>query len=122
MKLSYLLAAVALSLSAATVESEEWPHFRGPTGQGISSEKDPPLKWSRIGKHRVGDGDSRRIVVVSHRIGRARLSYDSDGLRRILSRAFTRCEKRRDAVGPRGFQTTAASQGGPQYLRRRRPL
>jgi len=46
MKLSYLLAAVALSLSVATVESEEWPHFRGPTGQGISSEKDPPLKWT----------------------------------------------------------------------------
>ena len=26
--------------------AENWPHFRGPTGQGISSEKGLPLSWS----------------------------------------------------------------------------
>jgi outer membrane protein assembly factor BamB len=45
MRLASVLA-VALLPGAATVESEDWPHFRGPTGQGISAEKDPPLRWS----------------------------------------------------------------------------
>ncbi|MDZ4850193.1 MAG: PQQ-binding-like beta-propeller repeat protein [Pirellulaceae bacterium] len=28
------------------IQAEEWPRFRGPTGQGISSEKQLPLTWS----------------------------------------------------------------------------
>lgn len=42
-------ALAAFALSAAFVSSafaENWPSFRGPTGQGISSETDLPLKWS----------------------------------------------------------------------------
>ncbi|MBI3414833.1 MAG: PQQ-binding-like beta-propeller repeat protein [Verrucomicrobia bacterium] len=37
-----------LSLFAATtlLHAENWPQFRGPTNQGISGEKDLPLKWS----------------------------------------------------------------------------
>lgn len=32
--------------SAAEVKSTDWPQFRGPTGQGISKEKNLPLTWS----------------------------------------------------------------------------
>jgi len=40
-----LLAALALS-AGAVLQAENWPQFRGPTGQGISSDSNPPLKWS----------------------------------------------------------------------------
>lgn len=30
----------------APLHSENWPRFRGPTGQGISAEKGLPLRWS----------------------------------------------------------------------------
>jgi outer membrane protein assembly factor BamB len=32
--------------SATSLRAENWPQFRGPTGQGISTEKSLPLKWS----------------------------------------------------------------------------
>jgi outer membrane protein assembly factor BamB len=44
----HLLARTALALTLGTVASfaENWPQFRGPTGQGLSVEKNLPLKWS----------------------------------------------------------------------------
>ena len=46
-----LLAAVAagslVSAGAATLNSE-WPEFRGPTGQGLSSAINLPLEWSTV--------------------------------------------------------------------------
>ena len=45
--LSLLLAISALGILAAPVASgEDWPQFRGPGGQGHSSEKELPLEWS----------------------------------------------------------------------------
>jgi outer membrane protein assembly factor BamB len=38
-----ILFAFMLVFSAA---GENWPAWRGPTGQGISSEKNPPTEWS----------------------------------------------------------------------------
>lgn len=38
-----VIGAIAFSQRAAT---EEWPRFRGPTGQGVSQEKSLPTKWS----------------------------------------------------------------------------
>jgi outer membrane protein assembly factor BamB len=35
-----------LTVCSAIAYAENWPQFRGPTGQGISAETDPPLKWS----------------------------------------------------------------------------
>jgi outer membrane protein assembly factor BamB len=40
-----LLVAVAV-LASASVNAENWPRFRGPTGQGISSENNLPTRWS----------------------------------------------------------------------------
>jgi outer membrane protein assembly factor BamB len=40
-------AALVLSaISAAAAVAADWPAWRGPTGQGISEEKNLPLKWS----------------------------------------------------------------------------
>jgi outer membrane protein assembly factor BamB len=38
--------AVTLALSGVTVLAQDWPQFRGPTGQGQSSERGLPLVWS----------------------------------------------------------------------------
>lgn len=39
-----VVALVALCIPAA--RAENWPQFRGPTGQGISSERNLPTQWS----------------------------------------------------------------------------
>ena len=38
--------ALAIASLPLTACAEEWPGFRGPTGQGISTEKGLPTKWS----------------------------------------------------------------------------
>ena len=38
-----ILAIFVLSMPAA---AEDWPQFRGTSGQGISSAKNVPIKWS----------------------------------------------------------------------------
>jgi len=40
-----ILAGFCLAV-AATLEAANWPQFRGPTGQGISTDKNTPLNWS----------------------------------------------------------------------------
>ena len=35
-----------MALSLATAEAENWPRFRGPTGNGISTETGLPLEWN----------------------------------------------------------------------------
>ena len=44
-----LLLAVVLTTPVVTAESklEDWPQFRGPTGQGVAENADPPLHWSQ---------------------------------------------------------------------------
>jgi outer membrane protein assembly factor BamB len=61
------LAAIALVCLPALARSEEWPRFRGPTGQGVSAEKNLPKRWSRneniVWKADIpGDGWSSPIV------------------------------------------------------------
>ena len=43
--LSFLMAFTSQSLSTALAEN--WPAWRGPTGNGVSTEKDIPAEWSR---------------------------------------------------------------------------
>lgn len=42
----YLAFAAVLVVFGAGVRAEDWPQFRGPTGQGHSSERGLPLDWS----------------------------------------------------------------------------
>jgi hypothetical protein len=41
-----MLAAMALVSLALPAAAENWPRFRGPTGQGISTETGLPTRWS----------------------------------------------------------------------------
>jgi outer membrane protein assembly factor BamB len=41
-----LALALALTLLGASLSAENWPQWRGPGGQGISSEKQLPTEWS----------------------------------------------------------------------------
>lgn len=41
-----LLVAVCVAIIAAQLNAENWPRFRGPTGQGISSETNLPTEWT----------------------------------------------------------------------------
>lgn len=40
-----LLACLLLLISFSPLSAEDWPQFRGPTGQGISTEKNLPTEW-----------------------------------------------------------------------------
>jgi outer membrane protein assembly factor BamB len=41
-----IVASLVLTLVAVTARAEDWPQFRGPTGQGVSTERGLPLEWS----------------------------------------------------------------------------
>jgi outer membrane protein assembly factor BamB len=44
----FILAVLVLAVSVGAIASgENWPGFRGPTGQGISAEKDLPVRWGK---------------------------------------------------------------------------
>ncbi len=46
--MKHLMTILTLTLALATgaAVAENWPQFRGPTGQGVSRELELPLKWS----------------------------------------------------------------------------
>jgi outer membrane protein assembly factor BamB len=46
MRPSLTVLFVLLALAVAGLAAEDWPQFRGPTGQGYSTESQLPLTWS----------------------------------------------------------------------------
>lgn len=63
----FLLSSLALALTLS-LSKGDWPAFRGPTGQGLAADADPPVKWSAqenvAWKAAVpGDGWSSPVVV-----------------------------------------------------------
>ena len=42
----FLCAIALISASTALASAENWPAWRGPTGQGYSTDTNPPLEWS----------------------------------------------------------------------------
>lgn len=42
----WIVLLLVLALTAFAARAEDWPQFRGPTGQGHSAERDLPLEWS----------------------------------------------------------------------------
>ena len=68
---SMALGAVLISLTAPMARGENWPRFRGPTGQGISAEKNPPTTWTATRNIAwkttiAGEGWSSPIVWEKH--------------------------------------------------------
>ncbi len=43
--MSRLIFSLCLVLTAASAGAQDWPEFRGPTGQGHSDQRDLPLEW-----------------------------------------------------------------------------
>jgi len=41
-----IVLALLLALTGVAVRADDWPQFRGPTGQGHSAERGVPLDWS----------------------------------------------------------------------------
>lgn len=76
-----LLAVVSLVPSSG---AQEWPRFRGPTGQGISAAKDLPLKWSQTEniawkKELPGAGTSSPIIVGKNLFVTCQTGYGTAG-------------------------------------------
>ena len=40
------LAFLLTALAAATASANDWPHWRGPNGNGVSGETELPIRWS----------------------------------------------------------------------------
>ena len=67
----FLLVVAAVSLVAQIAYAENWPGFRGPSRQGISTEKNLPTRWSDTENVAwrtaiPGEGWSSPIVWESH--------------------------------------------------------
>lgn len=67
MKFQGGIAAVALCLGVAEMHAENWPQFRGPSGDGRSGEKNLPVSWSKTEGVRwrqaiPGEGHSSPVV------------------------------------------------------------
>src|SRR5215207_11553499 len=62
-----ILAAILL-MAARPAATEDWPQFRGPTGQGVSTETELPVEWSESSNVRwkvevPGSGWSSPVVA-----------------------------------------------------------
>jgi outer membrane protein assembly factor BamB len=61
-------ALVLLLTTTASAAAQDWPQFRGPTGQGLSSEQTAPVEWSETGNIRwkapvAGRGWSSPVIA-----------------------------------------------------------
>jgi outer membrane protein assembly factor BamB len=66
-----ICAALAPVLFLSSIRAEDWPEFRGPTGQGIAQDKRLPFEWSNtrnvVWKQLIpGTGWSSPVVVRGH--------------------------------------------------------
>lgn len=43
---AFAATLLILAVTTGVVSAENWPQFRGPTGQGVSTEKNLPIAWS----------------------------------------------------------------------------
>lgn len=60
-------ATILLFLVTACAHAEDWPQFRGPTGQGLVREGKAPVEWtadSAAWKVKLGQGWSSPVVVA----------------------------------------------------------
>jgi len=50
---SHTIATLLLACAVAPLGAENWPHWRGPAANGISTEKNLPTKWSAAGTENI---------------------------------------------------------------------
>jgi outer membrane protein assembly factor BamB len=97
------------ALTALAVSAEDWPEFRGPTGQGHSTERGLPLEWSEsrnvMWKARVPGLGWSSPVVSGGRVWVTSAIRDRGGSLRAL--AFD-LETGRELVNTEVFRTKSA--------------
>ena len=70
-RMKTLFASLLVAFGVSAARAEDWPRFRGPSGQGISSETGIPLTWSKTDniawKTSIdGEGWSSPVVAGDH--------------------------------------------------------
>lgn len=81
--------ARAIVLTCSTLLAEDWPEFRGPSGQGHSKEKNVPVKWSESsGVAWKVPVDGRGWSSPSVRDGRIWLTTATEGGKSLRVLAF----------------------------------
>ena len=66
-KMKRTIPVVTLLLVTAALQAENWPQFRGPTGQGTSTETGLPLRWTateNVAWRTAIPGESRSSPIV----------------------------------------------------------
>jgi hypothetical protein len=75
--------SLLFALTGLAAHAEDWPQFRGPTGQGHSTERDLPLEWSEsrnvVWKTPVPGRGWSSPVVVGGRIWLTSAVRERDG-------------------------------------------
>jgi outer membrane protein assembly factor BamB len=98
-----------LALTAFAVSADDWPEFRGPTGQGHSTDRGLPLEWNEsrnvIWKTRVPGRGWSSPVVAGNRVWVTSAIKDRGGSLRAL--AFD-LETGRELVNTEVFRTRSA--------------
>jgi outer membrane protein assembly factor BamB len=111
--------ALLLALIAFAARAQDWPEFRGPTGQGHSSERGVPFEWSEsrnvMWKSRLpGSGWSSPVVSAGRVwVTTAIMERDNASLRAL---AFD-IETGREAVNAEVFQTRNVDPINPKNSR-----
>ncbi len=112
----YPLAVLAFALSAA--QGQDWPEFRGPTGQGHSAEQDLPLEWNEarniVWKTPV-PGQGWSSPVVAH--GRVWLTTATDEEGGTLSLVAFDVATGRQVVNAEVFRRRAGAPINPKNSR-----
>jgi outer membrane protein assembly factor BamB len=104
-----LLLLFALAALAVAVSAEDWPQFRGPTGQGQSTDRGVPLEWSEsrnvIWKTRLPGLGWSSPVIAGGRVWVTSAIKEHGGSLRAL--AFD-LETGRELVNTEVFRTRSA--------------
>jgi outer membrane protein assembly factor BamB len=85
----FLLMLAIVASSALPIAAEDWPEFRGPTGQGHSTERGLPLQWSETQhvawKVPVPGRGWSSPVVANGRVWLTTATDDGGGSLRLIS-------------------------------------
>ena len=68
-----LVMVTVLAASVVTLRAENWPQWRGPLLNGISGEKNLPVRWSTDREHHLEAGAAGAVGLDADRLGRPHL-------------------------------------------------
>ena len=78
MKIFFLIFGL-IGCTLGAVRAENWPQFRGPTGQGVVRRNQAAFELEQHFKRAVEDGHPERKLVVPGDLGRPRVRHHRDG-------------------------------------------